>query len=81
YIYGSGGSSYSSSSSSSSSKTTSSSSSSSSSGSYTYYTVKSGDTLYSISQKYARVSVADIQKANGIGTNIKPGQKLKIPKK
>lgn len=80
YIYGSGGSSYSSSSS-SSSKTTSSSSSSSSSGSYTYYTVKSGDTLYSISQKYARVSVADIQKANGIGTNIKPGQKLKIPNK
>lgn len=43
------------------------------------YTVKSGDSLYSIS-KNAGVTVDLIQKANSMtGTNIQPGQKLKIP--
>lgn len=46
-----------------------------------YYTVKRGDTLWSISQKYADVSVDKIRKTNGLRKNdaIKPGQKLKIP--
>ena len=46
------------------------------------YTVKSGDTLTSIAAKYPGVSVADIQRANGIsGSRIRVGQKLKIPSK
>lgn len=64
YIYGSGG---------------SSSSSSSSGSSYTTYTVKKGDTLSSISRKYG-VSVQKIQSYNKIGTNIREGQKIKIPR-
>jgi len=46
-----------------------------------YYTVRSGDTLWSISQKFKGVSHLDIQKANRMGNSdrIQPGQKLKIP--
>jgi LysM repeat protein len=52
------------------------SSSSSSSG---RYTVKSGDSLWGISQKKG-VSVTAIKKANGMSSStITPGQKLKIP--
>ena len=50
-------------------------------GTYTVYVVKSGDSLYSISQDYPGVSADDIMKFNGIGTDIRPGMKLKIPKK
>lgn len=43
------------------------------------YTVKSGDSLYSIS-KNAGITVDLLQKANNLtGTSIQPGQKLKIP--
>ncbi|MFV0566823.1 MAG: LysM peptidoglycan-binding domain-containing protein [Flavobacteriaceae bacterium] len=43
------------------------------------YTVKSGDTLWDISQKFPGVSVENIKKWNGIsGNNLKPGMKLKI---
>lgn len=59
----------------------SSSGSSSSSSGYTTYTVKSGDTLYKIAQRYPGVSANDIMKINSISANIKPGMKLKIPKK
>lgn len=54
---------------------------SSSTGSNTaYYTVKPGDSLWSISQGLPGVTVADLQKANNLNKNskIKPGQKLKI---
>ena len=45
------------------------------------YTVKSKETLYSIAKKHG-VSVADIQKANGMkGTDIKAGQTILIPVK
>lgn len=46
-----------------------------------FYTVRSGDTLWSIAQKYPGVSHIDIQKANRMGNKdrIQPGQKLKIP--
>ena len=45
------------------------------------YTVRSGDSLWSISQKFPGVSVPDIKKWNDIsGTNLKPGTKLKIHK-
>lgn len=50
-------------------------------GTYTVYVVKSGDSLYRISQDYPGVSADDIMKFNGIGTDIRPGMKLKIPKK
>lgn len=45
------------------------------------YTVRSGDSLWSISQKFPGVSVKNIQKWNDIsGDNLKPGTKLKIYK-
>lgn len=45
------------------------------------YTVKAGDTLWSIAQKFPGVSVENIQNWNDIsGTNLKPGTKLKIHK-
>lgn len=44
------------------------------------YTVKSGDSLYSIAKKYPGVSTKDLQQANGLkGSDIRPGQVLKIP--
>ena len=44
------------------------------------YTVKSGDSLYSIAKKYPGVSTKDLQQANGLkGSDIQPGQVLKIP--
>jgi membrane-bound lytic murein transglycosylase D len=45
------------------------------------YKVKSGDSLFSISQKYPGVSAEDLKKENGLtSTSIKPGQILRIPK-
>lgn len=45
------------------------------------YVVKSGDSLWSISQKFPGVSVQNIKDWNDIsGTNLKPGMKLKISK-
>jgi len=75
YIYRSGG-----------GKTASSSSggsasASSSSSGYITYTVKSGDTLYKIAQRYPGVTANDIMKINSISSNIKPGMKIKIPTK
>ncbi len=55
------------------------SSGSNSAGEYTYYTVRKGDTLFSIAKKHG-VSTNEIMKANGIGENIRVGMKLKIPK-
>lgn len=48
---------------------------------YSIYTVKSGDNLWAISQKYPGVSADDIMEFNGIGEALKPGMKLKIPNK
>ena len=48
---------------------------------YTPYAVKQGDTLGKIAKKHG-TTVAAIKKANGLCSDmIKPGQKLKIPKK
>ena len=46
---------------------------------YTTYTVKSGDSLYIIAKQFPGVSAQNIMDFNGIGSNIKPGMKLKIP--
>ena len=44
------------------------------------YTVKSGDSLFKIANKYPGVSVDDIKKANGLKSDaIRAGQKLTIP--
>lgn len=43
------------------------------------YTVRSGDSLWSISRKFPGVSIDNLKKWNGIsGVNLKPGTKLKI---
>lgn len=45
------------------------------------YTVKTGDTLWSISQKFEGVSVENLKNWNDIsGSGIKPGMKLKLSK-
>ena len=45
------------------------------------YTVRSGDSLWSISQKFSGVSVQNIKDWNGIsGSKLKPGMKLKVSK-
>ena len=51
-----------------------------SSGEYVIYTVRSGDSLFKISQRYG-VTVKAIMDLNHCSSNIKAGQKLKIPKK
>ncbi|MBQ3607665.1 MAG: LysM peptidoglycan-binding domain-containing protein [Bacteroidales bacterium] len=52
------------------------------SGEYTTYTVKSGDSFYSIAQKYPGVSAQNIMDFNGLtSSKIKPGMTIKIPKK
>jgi len=50
-------------------------------GNFNLYTVRQGDSLWSISQKFPGVSVENIKKWNDIsGNKLKPGMKLKIQK-
>lgn len=49
-------------------------------GTYTEYTVKQGDSLWSISQQFPGVTVNDIMRWNNIGERIDIGQVLKIKK-
>ena len=50
------------------------------SGEYTTYTIKSGDSFYSIAQKYPGISAQNIMDFNGIDSSkIRPGMKIKIP--
>ena len=48
---------------------------------YIVYTVRSGDSLYTIAKRYPGISANDIMSFNKISSNIHPGQKLRIPKK
>ncbi|MBL4704144.1 MAG: LysM peptidoglycan-binding domain-containing protein [Flavobacteriales bacterium] len=75
----------------SSSKTSHSSSSSSkpkekevprSPGDYYYYTIKKGDTLWDVAQRYKGVSMEDLKRSNSHlnFNNLKTGTKIKIPK-
>ena len=54
----------------------------SASGEYTTYTIKSGDSFYSIAKNYPGISAQDIMDFNGLSSsNIKPGMKIRIPRK
>ena len=54
----------------------------SSNGEYIIYTIKSGDSFYSIAKNYPGVSAQDIMDFNSLSSSkIKPGMKIKIPKK
>lgn len=56
------------------------SSSKSNSSSSKYHTVRKGESLWTISQKYKGVSAEDIKRENNLkGNAIRPGQRLKIP--
>ena len=51
-------------------------------GEYTTYTVKSGDSFYSIAQNYPGISAQNIMDFNGItSSKLKPGMQIKIPVK
>lgn len=51
------------------------------SGNYTVYTVRSGDSFYSIAKNYPGVSAQNIMDFNGINSSkLKPGMTIKIPK-
>lgn len=51
-------------------------------GSYIEYTVRSGDSFYSIAKDYPGISAQNIMDYNGLSSSkIKPGMKIKIPKK
>ena len=64
-----------------SSGTASTKSSAGSSNGNTVYTVRSGDSLYTIAKRYPGVSADNIKQYNGLSSDkIKAGQKLKIPK-
>lgn len=85
-IYRGGSAPVSSSSSSTKANTSSSSSSSaatvSANGEYLEYTIRSGDSFYSIAKNYPGISANDIMEFNGLSSSkIKPGMKIKIPKK
>lgn len=71
------------SSSSSSSSSGTASTSSSNSKAYVYYTIKSGDNLWLIAQKYPGVSHEDIRRINGFPRNYRlyPGQVIKIKRR
>jgi membrane-bound lytic murein transglycosylase D len=73
----------SSSSSSSSSKSSEASSSSSGSGDYITYTIRQGDTLWEIAQKYPGTSESDIARLNNMtnSSKIQPGQVIRIKRK
>ena len=54
----------------------------SASGEYIIYTIQSGDSFYTIAQKYPGVSAQNLMEYNGISSSkIRPGMQIKIPVK
>lgn len=54
-------------------------------GSFVYYTIKSGESLYTIAQKFDGITHLDLMKINNFSSyeskNLKPGQVIKIKRK
>lgn len=48
---------------------------------HSWYTVRSGDSLYMIAKKYPGVSADDLMRLNRISADIRPGQRIKIPRR
>ena len=48
-------------------------------GPYEIYTVKAGDSMYSIARNFSGISANDIMAFNNCSSSLKPGQQLKIP--
>lgn len=46
---------------------------------HTWYTVRAGDSLYTIAKRYPGIDAARLMRVNGISADIHPGQRLKIP--
>ncbi|HRO99702.1 MAG TPA: LysM peptidoglycan-binding domain-containing protein, partial [Flavobacteriales bacterium] len=46
---------------------------------FTWYTVRKGDSLYAIAKRHPGVSPEDLMRYNGISDGIRPGQRIKIP--
>ncbi len=46
---------------------------------HTWYTVRAGDSLYTIAKRYPGIDAARLMRVNGITADIHPGQRLKIP--
>ena len=46
---------------------------------FTWYTVRQGDSLYTIAKRYPGVGTDELMKFNAIGPDIRPGQRIKIP--
>jgi membrane-bound lytic murein transglycosylase D len=47
---------------------------------FTWYTVRRGDSLYSIAKRHRGISADDLMRLNNLGPNIKAGQRIKIPR-
>ena len=48
---------------------------------FTIHTVRSGESLYVIAKRYPGISAQNLKDYNGISDVIRPGQKIKIPKR
>lgn len=50
-------------------------------GAFTWYTVRKGDSLYGIAKRYPGVDADSLMRVNGISSDIRPGQRIKVPVK
>ena len=48
---------------------------------FSWHTVRKGDSLYLIAKRYPGISADDLMRFNDIGPDIRPGQRIKIPKR
>ncbi|MEZ4755670.1 MAG: LysM peptidoglycan-binding domain-containing protein [Flavobacteriales bacterium] len=46
---------------------------------HSWYTVRQGDSLYNIAKRFPGISADSLMRFNGIGPDIRPGQRIRIP--